>query len=351
MRGWWNEPQRHSLAARGLKTNAMDTGPGTTERLLDRYLTPELDAILSSARTPRDLNELITANENLLVSNRNARLGKWWGDYLVCDEVVEIMVEYLRRMGRDYEIVMGFNDHGDTHVWVRVDGINYDPTDQGMHEGQVIERWTASDGRTEEFKYVEPDVEDFEAYKRSVVVIDGLEDNERLMSSGRRPRPIVVVDLDGTVYDVSTRLESAKKTAKYGTVKFWDTFMDAGKVETDRPIPGVKNVLRSLEKDASIIYLSGRRESLLGATQSILRRDGMPRGEALILKPKGLNTERWKASVLLRLTKDFDNIVAGVGDRESDMKAYRRAGIPAVKVVSDARWNKRSVDRLRRLVK
>lgn len=359
MKGWHREPMRHSLAARGMNTR-MDLSLVDESAIkwletttVKQTLTPELKKILMSAEDPQELSDLITKHEKEMAENRNKYIGRYWGEYLVCDEAMEIMCYILERKEIGYEVLMGFSNTGDTHVWVRVDDINYDPTEQGMHEGQIIERWDAATGKSEVFKYLDVDRDDEKAYWNAVVVIDGDEENERLRSSGRARRtnpPIVIVDLDGTVYDVSGRLEAAKEDGKYGSVQFWNSFMDPDKVELDKPIPGVKKILNSLPKGTSIVYLSGRRDNLKRSTIKALKRDGFPKGEAVILRPKGVKTEDWKGTVIKRLSEQFD-ITAGIGDTPEDKSNYEKANIPAIKVVRDERWSKSNVNKLRRLVK
>ena len=181
MRGWYNESMRHSLAARGHKTmNLRLTDNETIKKLrtssIEQALIPEMENILLSANDPAELNELMLRHEKEMAEKRNEYFGEnFYCEYLVCDEAVEIMSYVLKRKGITHEIMMGFGDSGDTHVWIRVDDINYDPTEQGMHEGQIIERWDSRKGKSEDFDYIDVDHDDEKAYWDAVVVVDGSE--------------------------------------------------------------------------------------------------------------------------------------------------------------------------------
>lgn len=141
---------------------------------VEQALIPEIEKILLSAKNPAELNDLMLKHEKEMAEKRNEYWdGKFFCEYLVCDEAVEIMSYVLKRKGITHEIMMGFGDSGDTHVWIRVDGINYDPTEQGMHEGQIIERWDSRKGKSEDFDYIDVDHDDEKAYWDAVVVVDG----------------------------------------------------------------------------------------------------------------------------------------------------------------------------------
>lgn len=138
---------------------------------IEQALTPDIEKILMSAEDPAELNELMLKHEKEMAENRNDYFdGKFYCEYLVCDEAVEIMSYILKKKDITHEIIMGFNEYGDTHVWIRVDGVSYDPTNQGQHEGQIIYRWDARTGESEDFKYIDVDFDDEELYWSKVVV-------------------------------------------------------------------------------------------------------------------------------------------------------------------------------------
>ena len=183
MRGWFREPHRHSLAARGYKMNLRLTDNETIKKLrtssIEQALTPEMENILLSANDPAELNELMLRHEKEMAEKRNEYFGEnFYCEYLVCDEAVEIMSYVLKRKGITHEIMMGFGDTGDTHVWIRVDEINYDPTEQGMHEGQLVESWNPITGN-KIHDYKDPDLDEKE-YWDNIDVMDSEEENRRL---------------------------------------------------------------------------------------------------------------------------------------------------------------------------
>lgn len=187
MKGWHGESYRHSLASRGIpsKMDLRLTNDSAMKWLrtsaIEHSLTPELEKLLLSAEDPRELNDLMKEHETEMAQNRNRYIGQDWGTYLVCDEAVEIMSYILKLKDIDHEILMGFEDTGDTHIWIRVGKINYDPTEQGMHEGQIISKWDATTRKSEDFDYVDVDFDDEKRYWDAVVVMDGEEENRRLV--------------------------------------------------------------------------------------------------------------------------------------------------------------------------
>lgn len=183
MKGWHNESYRHSLASRGISTK-MDLGLPGKEWIktssVGLCLTDELEKILMGADDVDDLNDLMKEHESKMARTRNVKLGgRDWGEYLVCDEAAEIMSYILKRKGIEHESIVGFSDTGDSHVWLRVDGYNYDPTEQGMHEGQIVESWNSISG-DKIHDYKDPDLDEKE-YWDNIDVMDGEEENARLV--------------------------------------------------------------------------------------------------------------------------------------------------------------------------
>ena len=54
---------------------------------------------------------------------------------LDCDEAAAILCAILQRKGIDHIDALGKSDEGSSHAWVIVNGINYDPTEQGYGNG------------------------------------------------------------------------------------------------------------------------------------------------------------------------------------------------------------------------
>lgn len=128
-------------------------------------------------------------------------------------------------------------------------------------------------------------------------------------------RPVLVVDLDGTVCAAGA-LDVATKEPK------------------DLPaVPGAAEALVALAKRYDVLYLTARDDGLFARSREWLDLKGFPAAPLLVrdLKLTTLSAERFKRQRLLELKRDFD-LVAGVGDREDDGEAYVAAGMKALLV-------------------
>ena len=60
-------------------------------------------------------------------------------DYIDCDEMATILSRVLTAWEIDHQSMLGTSDEGSSHAWIRVHGMDLDPTDQGCNNGEVIE--------------------------------------------------------------------------------------------------------------------------------------------------------------------------------------------------------------------
>jgi phosphatidate phosphatase PAH1 len=130
--------------------------------------------------------------------------------------------------------------------------------------------------------------------------------------------PLIVSDVDGTL----TSSEAS--------------FVKAVFVGSDvRPHRGAAASLRAAAaRGYQVVYLTARSDRFTDATRVWLGNHGFPRGPvrlapSLIVKP-GSATVAYKQRVLRELGA-FE-IAAGVGNRKSDVAAYRAAGVPAERI-------------------
>lgn len=56
-------------------------------------------------------------------------------DFIDCDQMATLLSQWLEWQDIPHQVVIGESDIGDTHAWVRVDGENIDPTEQGFGDG------------------------------------------------------------------------------------------------------------------------------------------------------------------------------------------------------------------------
>jgi phosphatidate phosphatase PAH1 len=129
---------------------------------------------------------------------------------------------------------------------------------------------------------------------------------------------LIVTDVDGTL--TSSENSFAKAVMLGRGVK---------------PHPGAVAALRAVAaRGYQVIYVTARPDRFTDATRVWLGNNGFPRGpvrlaDALFVKP-GKDTIAYKQRALGAL-KQFD-VVAGVGNRKSDVAAYSSAGIPAERI-------------------
>jgi len=150
--------------------------------------------------------------------------------------------------------------------------------------------------------------------------------------------PVVIGDLDGTLFDTSERYRLASEEHNPKSPKFWDAFMDTSKVKHDKPIKNTAYFLSTLKHaGAKIIYLSGRRATLSKETRRLLDDNGYPQGK-LILRPKGDNTVDFKVDQILKLRSN-NNVKVYIGDEKRDEEIGDITNIPTVKVKTNREWS------------
>jgi hypothetical protein len=99
------------------------------------------------------------------------------------------------------------------------------------------------------------------------------------------------------------------------------------------PAPGAAEALANAERacDCQIVYLSARPDLLGVRSRDWLDSNGFPPGPLLLsqqLLPWDCSQRDYKEEKLRELKSRFRNIRAGIGDRLSDVQAYRTADVP-----------------------
>jgi phosphatidate phosphatase APP1 len=125
--------------------------------------------------------------------------------------------------------------------------------------------------------------------------------------------PIILVDIDHTVADVSS----------LGVV-----FESVG---AQKSVPGAPETLAVLATDYQIVFLTHRSTVLATKTKAWLREQKFPRAPVIFWHPgqEPLLPEAYKTKAIARLKQRFSNIVAGIGDRKADADAYLENGLKA----------------------
>jgi len=120
-----------------------------------------------------------------------------------------------------------------------------------------------------------------------------------------------IVDIDGTLADLSHRLHHIQKEPKD-----WDAFFDG--CEEDEPIQNVIDVVRQLgtTQGNRIVYLTGRPERVRGKTICWLSKNGLPERN-LVMRKNGDHRPDTiaKRELLEKLQSEGHEIVGVFEDR------------------------------------
>jgi len=125
-------------------------------------------------------------------------------------------------------------------------------------------------------------------------------------------RPFVVCDLDGTLVRGS-----------FARVLLWD----GGRIMPDAP-----RVMSRIARRYGVIYLTHRPEDLTRRSRQWLEAQGLPDGPLLTstLDEALGDAAEFKAARLAEIRRGHPNLVLGIGDKDTDVKAYRDNGIKAI---------------------
>ncbi len=131
----------------------------------------------------------------------------------------------------------------------------------------------------------------------------------------------IIVDIDGTVANITKRVEETKKRMSLNHPDFHAVCNDL--IHTDTVIPGAKTALQAYPH--TLIYLSGRRNTALLDTLMWWAGKGLPFGE-FYLRPTGMLATAWKAHMIAILCQNY-KIEHSYGDMESDKAVSEAFGI------------------------
>jgi len=180
-------------------------------------------------------------------------------------------------------------------------------------------------------------------------------------------RRLIVTDIDSTISNARRRLEAVLR--RLGRVEllnqgqryrgwvqeqlagaereaFLRWFLSDLYLELDEPLPGAAATLRELsERGIMVVYLTGRHDtpgdSMRAGTERWLREHGFPApdpdGERarLVMKPqRGLDDQEFKTAALEEIT-GWGEVLAGIGDRPEDARAYAAHGIPPLRLCNE----------------
>ncbi len=138
-------------------------------------------------------------------------------------------------------------------------------------------------------------------------------------------KPIVIVDIDGTIADVRHRLHHIQG----GKKKNWKAFFEA--MDRDKPIDSMIQQVYELERDHDILIVTGRPEQYRARTEKWLKANGI-RYRKLFMRPSGDHRPDYtvKAEVLREFPKG--QIVLAIDDREPVCDMWEKNGIRCIRV-------------------
>lgn len=142
------------------------------------------------------------------------------------------------------------------------------------------------------------------------------------------PKPVVLVDIDGTLADVRHRLHHIKGPGR----KNWKAFFEL--MDRDTPIPEIIEWVRQLERENHIVVLTGRPEEYRARTERWLRAQNVP-FEKLVMRPRGDHRPDYvvKAEVLREIPQE--RIALVIEDRDQVCAMWEAKGVRCHKVASD----------------
>ncbi len=153
---------------------------------------------------------------------------------------------------------------------------------------------------------------------------------------------LIITDIDGTVANIETRLETALAiTDGERNETFWRALFRTEYVPTDRPIHRARQVLTGFHQRGIVLsYLSNRPNTMLAVTQRWLKQHDFPPGK-IYLRPQGASGSKFKSQTVASLARAHE-VICGIGDFDSDVEAYESAGVVGLLVErnSEEDWSR-----------
>jgi hypothetical protein len=148
-------------------------------------------------------------------------------------------------------------------------------------------------------------------------------------SNGKR-RPVVVVDMDGTIADASRREAKFLRRKK----KDWPGFFRD--MENDPPIKEVLARVHELSKTHDIVILTGRPEKYRPQTESWLKKHKVNPVEVLMRCSGDSRPDFEAKGALMRDLLERRTVVMALDDRAPVCDSYRELGVYVVQIQSDS---------------
>ncbi|HPS53926.1 MAG TPA: hypothetical protein PLK08_10270, partial [Phycisphaerae bacterium] len=100
-----------------------------------------------------------------------------------------------------------------------------------------------------------------------------------------------------------------------------------------QPMPGAAAVLGKFSQNYTIVYLTHRPAMLTSLSKKWLMANNFPMAPLLANQDNRFSSEEYKSCRIKELRQDFGNIQVGIGDKDSDMTAYRNNNMRAFWII------------------
>lgn len=148
--------------------------------------------------------------------------------------------------------------------------------------------------------------------------------------SNGKPRPVVVVDMDGTIADASRREAKFLRRKK----KDWPGFFRD--MEKDPPIKEILARVHELADKHDIVILTGRPEKYRPQTESWLKEHKVKPVEVLMRRTGDTRPDFEAKSELMRDLLDRRKVRMALDDREPVCAQYAALGVKCIVIQSDS---------------
>lgn len=133
-------------------------------------------------------------------------------------------------------------------------------------------------------------------------------------------KQIVVVDIDGTLADISHRQHYIK-----GKRKRWQKFFQA--MDKDLPVPAVAAKVRMLSQDHTIILVSSRPNDYRKLTEEWLNKHKIPYQQLFMREPGDFRDDEVVKQEILNTSLNKGEIKLVIDDRPRVIRMWRRNGL------------------------
>ena len=159
---------------------------------------------------------------------------------------------------------------------------------------------------------------------------------------------MLVLDMDGTLFDTSARWNECEKLAKGNKRMFWECFQSPRFMDFDKPkwevIEFVKQLIEE-KKPEVIVVVSGRSEKQREATLKQLSEIGIEPNEVVLRGEKDFRKDHeFKRDAVRRLKEKYDqNKVIMIDDSDTVLEYLGKEGevevIDAKKIIKERKKN------------